>query len=211
MTDTSANEGGAAVRAIARSANLIAEAREILPALDAVLRPAEAADVLSLLMEQCPGFGINRQDLGHEEWVARWAPYLETLDGLPFACVAEAFAMWHRGEMYPAQKGRHAFYPKPVELHTLAGQARTKVMMMRARIKGAMEHQDRRPPRVDRTKNREEAIAMGLLNPDGTVAPYRPPAEREELLAASRNARAGGQPINREHAGLAPRDDGEAI
>jgi len=97
---------------------------------------------------------------------------------------------WNRGEMYPEpkDKGRHAFFRKPVEIYTLAQPRRLELSMVAYRARKALEAprveaRDRPEPTAeDRAKvaamARDLAARLGARN----MEPQRP-AEPRHVVA----------------------------
>ncbi len=189
LTASNVNEAHEAVRNIARRPALLEECRLILPALEAALAPSVASSLIEVLVEESAPFGLGARKILDDEWTARWAPYLRALEGMSVALLRAAFVSWNRCEMYPDQKGRHAFYPQPAELFALAQQHRSKVALMRYRARQAMKYEAERPPPKRERMTKADMIAAGFLNPDGsvnmkprTVAHPTPPTAAPEVF-----------------------------
>lgn len=160
-----------AIRLIAINPTLRAELARVRPILEAKMAPLSEVDLMRRLVENAPAFGIpNRSP---EQWAALFGSYLEALVPLSGEMIDDAFVRWNRGELYPKEPGRHAFYPRPAELFKLAEKHRLELSMARWRALRAAEYVDKIPPRVptqeERAARRQQLIDDGLLNEDGSV------------------------------------------
>jgi hypothetical protein len=156
---------------IAINPTLRAEAERALPAVEAALTPADSDDLTVVLARARPAYGIGA--MSEIEWRERVLPYLRALDGLPLGCIKRAFVMWDRCELYPDEPKRHAFYPQPAELFTLATKARNTLGQAQYRIRKALERVEKAPgPKhspEEIAAQLQADIAAGLRNPDGTI------------------------------------------
>lgn len=196
------DDAGAACRLLALNAKLRDEARELQPAIEHELEPAARTDLLPLLIRQAIVFGVP--DRRPEAWAELLDVYLQALEGFSVAAVEDGFARWNRGELYPAQPQRHAFFPKPAELVTMAAPHKRDLQMARYRVRKALEHVAKTghawtPER--KAAERQKMIEMGLLTADGKpnfqiagktipgeLRPTRTPQQvAEQLRAAASN------------------------
>lgn len=180
-------------RIVALNATLRTELRTVAPALAQRAAPADQLDLMARLIEMAPTFGISNRSDG--EWAALFGTYLDALAGIPLEAIDEAIMRWNRGEMYPEpkDKGRHAFFPKPVEIYTLAQPRRLELSKVAYRARKALE-----APRVEareRGKPSEDdkaRVAAMLAEVKAGVrgVPANPlgatPAEREAMFASRR-------------------------
>lgn len=174
--DDDAMTGQLAVRHLATSPGFRAEVEVLLPELRAAVAPIEHNDLLMKLMIAAPTYQIP--DRPPAQWAALFAPYLAALEGLSAEMVDDAFLRWSRGEMYPQQPGRHAFYPKPAELHHLAQKSRLELHKALTRARKALDYVERLPPQTltpeQVAQRRADAIAAGVLDENGKVIFRRP-------------------------------------
>lgn len=137
-----------AIRIIAINPVLRAEAEALLPQVRQALAPSNGSDILTVLVNREPQFGIPQMTEGQA--AERYGDYLDDLEGFSAAIVFEAFRAWRRCEMYPDQPGRHAFYPRGAEIRTLAQRVQSKLGQAQYRCKLALEYVDKAPPkRID--------------------------------------------------------------
>lgn len=164
--------------------SLRAECERMLPVMtDQIAGEVGRVGLLAILAQQAPSLsmpGFERP----EAWENVGNVYVQTLGHLPRQAILEAFRSWHRGELY-SDPMRHTFFPKPVELLTLADRWMADMRVATYRAKKALEHVE--ASGVEWTAERKKAerqkmIEMGLLNPDGSLnftmgakAPPEPP------------------------------------
>lgn len=215
LMDVAANEGGAAVRKIARTPALLAEARGLEPAVEAALRPAGPDELMTILNREGIQYDLPVKDLGPGEWRAFWGSYLNTLGDMPAACVEEAFIMWNRNHEKPDGERAVRFYPRAPQLYALADECRNKLRMMRYRIQQAAKYLPPPPPKAMDKLTKDEMIARGWLNADGTPNLGKMTAKPNPQPGAARPAATLGQAADsiRRQAGIMPPmlDDEEAI
>lgn len=164
------DEGAGASRQIALAPGLRGEAADLLPMLNARVRAPEAplAELKSLFTRQALALGIPDRSPG--EWASLFEIYARTLAGFSLEALEAAFDRWNACALYPDQPQRHAFFPKPAELLTLAERHMTELRMAAYRAKKALEFVEEKglewtPER--KREEREKMIAMGFLSPDG--------------------------------------------
>lgn len=135
------------------------------------MQPAEEEELQAFLIDAGVPFGVNRQDRSEGEWAAFWRPYLSVLQGLPMSTLEAALDRWHKRVDLPASMQRQAavrFFPQPGDIYELAIAHRTKVHMLRYRAQKALEYVEKKiEPR--KRLDRDELIAKGLMNPDGSI------------------------------------------
>ena len=159
-----------AARRIAFGANLRAECAANAPVLAQRAAPADRMELAEYLARQRVVFGIP--DQSEELNAAMMAPYYTALERVPLEAVKEAFARWNRGEAYPKEPGRQAFYPRPAEVYKLAEPTMLALSMAAYRAGRALEQTEKERGSMsqdERAVQRAEAIRLGILNPDGTV------------------------------------------
>lgn len=193
----------------------------MLPMVAEFLAPAEPEELISLLIQKGPAFGVNAKGLGDAEWAAYWSDYLETLAPFPIGAVREAFAAWNRCELYPDQPGRHAFYPRAPELFALATKARNHAALIHYRLRRAMEYVEKAPrviPKEEAAKVAADlkALAANLKSGATMPEPIRPSRSPQEVAADLRRAedtraRHAGVPISRAHTNLPPEEPEETV
>lgn len=223
---TEGEDGRSAVRLIAINKTMRAEAERLLPVIEQAKESAAPEELMAILVRHAPAFGVQAKSAG--EWASLFGVYLDALDGLPAQALEDAFLRWNRGEIYGLGSGRHAFYPKPAELYKLADASKRELIMAAYRARRAFEYVEKEgvdwtPER--KAAERQKAIDLGYLNPDGSVKwsapkgvsdvvarPSVSPQEMAEQLRrrADTQARAGGAPISRHHC-EAPDDVGDVI
>lgn len=158
------NDQTVAIRRIAATPHLLAEAKSMVDELARASEPIKRNDLLELLVLAAPALGVP--DRPPEQWAVLFAPYPKTLGELPAMCIDDAFERWHRAEMYPDQPGRHAYYPKPAELFHLAKKSRSELSRAAWRIRQAMAYVDRSPRRKtddERRREVQKSIDDGVL------------------------------------------------
>lgn len=156
---TEGEDGGSAIRLVAINPTLRREVETVTPNLLASLAPAGDMALMALLVEHATTFGISVKNKA--EWAAILGVYLDALADLPLGAVSEAFARWHRSELYPKDPGRHAFFPKPAELYSLAAPWWTKIRTAAWRARRAVEYVERKLPR-DIPEEERLAVAEAL-------------------------------------------------
>lgn len=156
---TEGEDGASAIRLVAINPTLRAELDRVAPSLIGALTPADPASLMLELVRHAPALGVHAKDDG--EWAALFGVYLDALADLPLGAVSEAFARWHRSELYPKDPGRHAFFPKPAELYSLAAPWWTKIRTAAWRARRAVEYVERKLPREIPEEERK-AVAEGL-------------------------------------------------
>lgn len=164
------DEGAGVSRQIALAPALRNEAAEVLPSLNARVRSPEAplSELKALFTRQALALGIPDRSPG--EWASLFEIYARTLAGFSLEALEAAFDRWNACELYPAQPSRHAFFPKPAELLTLAERHMSELRMAAYRAKKAMEFvEDKGLEWTPERKQAERAkmIELGLLTPDG--------------------------------------------
>jgi hypothetical protein len=172
------NDAKGAARIIAVNPTLRDQAESQLPWLERALEPAAAEEILALLMRHGPA--LNMRDLSPEAWSLLLEPYVDALGDMPITALEEAFVRWNKGELYPKEPGRHAFFPKPAELHKLAEPARNELGQAKHRIQLAMKHVEAgakpEPTPEEREAVRAQMKAEGFLSEEGKLRlPKRPP------------------------------------
>lgn len=108
------------------------------------------------------------------EWEATTDTYVDALGNVPAEAIDVAIQRWNRCEMYPDEKGRHAFFPRPAELYALAEPKRLELGKAAYRARMALQKVEadthRQPMTAEAAaERRQAAIDAGVLNPDGTV------------------------------------------
>jgi hypothetical protein len=160
-----------AIRIIAINPTLREECGRILPQLQARHAPAGPEGLMKVLVENAPAFGIAAKSA--KEWGALFQSYLAALEPLSVEALEDAFLRWNRGEMYPKEPGRHAFYPRAAELFHLAQKSRLELGTAIWRARKALEHVDRlpkpEPTPEERAARRQALIDEGILDANGKV------------------------------------------
>jgi hypothetical protein len=159
-----------AIRLIRLNQTLRDELRRVLPVLQERCRPATQVETLKVLVENAPALGIP--DRRPEEWATLFRSYMAALDGLTVEALEDAFVRWNRGEAYPEEPKRHAFYPKPAEIFLLAQRSRLELAAAAWRGKKALENADREAPQVspeEKVRQRQELIDKGYLTAEGRI------------------------------------------
>lgn len=184
-----------AIRIIAINPTLREECGRILPQLQARHAPAGPEGLMKVLIENAPAFGIAAKS--PKEWGALFQSYLAALEPLSIEALEDAFIRWNRGEMYPKEPGRHAFYPRAAELNHLAQKSRLELGTAIWRAKKAMEYVERLPkPEVtpeERAARRQQLIDDGILDANGHVV-LRPRGADGMPAAAPKSPFAGESP-----------------
>lgn len=150
---------------------LRAECARVAPILQAPPEPLDPRALMVLFARQAPSLSLPAFDRP-DAFGDMGDVYVRTLGHLPIESVEAAFQMWHRGEMYPKEPGRHGFFPKPVELLTLAERHLATMRTAAYRAKVALSHVEKSgvewtPQR--KAEERAKSIAAGHLTPDGRV------------------------------------------
>lgn len=218
---TAGDDSSGACRLVAINPTLRAEVERQYPALLAAMEPAHDVDLMRVLVQQAQLLGIGQR--GEDEWADLMGIYLTQLKDFPLEAIEEAFAKWNRGELYPKDVGRHAFFPKPAELHALGTLHLTDMRIAAYRARKALEHVEKAgvewtPER--KAAERQKMIDQGLLTADGkpnfqikakSIPDDRPRLSphqmAEQLRASDAAARYSGAPISRHHITPAPVDD----
>ena len=143
---TEGDDGHAAVRLIAINRTLRDEVERVAPVLAERSRAAAPEELMKRLVENAAPLGVPNR--APEEWATIFGVYLDALAVLPAEAIDEAFARWNRAELYPKEPGRHAFYPKPAELFTLAQPTHLRLRQAAWRAQRALEYVDRLPPQA---------------------------------------------------------------
>lgn len=178
------------------NATLRAEAERLLPVLEHAKEAADERDILRVLISQAPAYGVK--PAAGEEWATLFASYLDALEGMPLWAVEEAFVRWNRGEGDP-KAAEWGIYPKPPQLALIAKAAKAALWTQAYRVRRAVEYVESNPVWTPERKRqeREKAIAMGFLTPDGKAvplpaakgippAPQRPRMSQHEMAAQLR-------------------------
>lgn len=201
---------GGGFRIVAMNPTLKAEAERLLPVLEQAKDPADEREILSILIRQAPAYGVKPG--AGEEWGALFAAYLDALEGLPGYAVEEAFVRWNRGEG-DKKAAEWGIYPKPSQLSLLAQAAKTALWTQAYRVRRAVEYVEAHPVVWTPQRKREErdkAIAMGFLTPDGKAVPLPPVKGIPPGPARPRMSQHEMAEQLRRHADT-PRDVGEVI
>jgi hypothetical protein len=188
-----------AARIIAINPTLRAQAEAQLPWLERALEPAEPEQILLLLARHAPALGLK--DMSEESWGLLFEPYLEALGDLPLTALEEAFIRWNKGELYPKEPGRHAFFPRPAEIRKLAEPARNELGKAANRIKLAIKHVENapkpEPSAEEKAAVRAQMQAEGFLVDGKFVLPKKdagprpaPTGETPQQMAARLRAEA---------------------
>ena len=126
-----------AASAIAADPAMLAEARALLPRLQAEVAPAGEAGVRDTL---APLFGLYPQpERSAAEWAVWWAHYIEDLAGLCPQSLAAAVKAYRR---LPGSR----FMPLPGELAALARSARIPAIAALGRVREALRIAATRKP-----------------------------------------------------------------
>lgn len=161
LTDSS-ETADQVVRRIARSDRMMAEIREIGAELQARAAPATAIEILQVLIELGPTYGIR--DLTDAEYDQLFAVYIRALSPLPIETIRAGIVIWSRDG--------NGYFPKPEQIYQRAEPLAHPLRMAAYRAKKARTWvEDNPPPKSaeERAADRREAIRMGILNEDGTV------------------------------------------
>lgn len=191
--DRTSSEG--AIRIIAINPTLRDECGRILPQLQARHAPAGPEGLMAILISNAPAFGIGSK--APEEWATLFGSYLVALEPLSAEALEDAFLRWNRGEMYPKEPGRHAFYPRAAELFHLAQKSRLELGTAIWRARKALEYVDRlpkpQPTPEERAARRQALIDEGILDANGNVT-LGPKTVLGQTSATTRSAFAGESP-----------------
>ena len=184
---TQGDDAKAAVKTLQRAPAFMDILRQRSMELKAALEPSDRERVTLLLIQQAIVFGVP--DRSQEEWGTLFGIYHQTLGEFSEAILAEAFARWNRAELYPKEPGRHAFFPKPAELHALASAYKRDLYQAMGRAKSALAGPTERAEiwtRERKAEERRKAIEMGVLNADGSfnwnVRPKTMPGSDEAVI-----------------------------
>ena len=161
LTDSSA-KADEVVRQIARVPKLKDKAVEVAADLEARAVKATAIEIMAVLIEHGPVYGIR--DLSDGEYEALFMAYLRSLAPLPIEAIREAFVIWGRDG--------NGFFPRPEQLFQRAEPYATDLRMAAYRAKRAATHvEDNPPPKTEaqRRADIEAAKAAGIIGADGKV------------------------------------------
>lgn len=161
MTDSSA-KADEVVRQIARTPKLKEKAVEVAADLEERASKATAVEMMAVLIEHGPVYGIR--DLSDGEYEALFIAYLRSLAPLPIEAIREAFVIWGRDG--------NGFFPKPEQLFQRAEPYAKELWMAAYRAKRAVSFvEDNPPPKTDeqRRADIEAAKAAGILDAEGKV------------------------------------------
>lgn len=167
---TTGDSAGASIRRIANSPALRAEAERALADLTRAAENATGEQIGIILTRNAPVYGIGNRS--PEEYRAIFGAYMDILCDLPALAIEDAFLRWGRAELYPKDPGRHAFFPKPAEIHKLAQTRAHELRKAAYRAKMAMQWDEPRTRAMtpdQRRAEREKLVAAGILTPDGKV------------------------------------------
>lgn len=116
---------------IARTPALLAEAKRILPGLEAQAKwPAGAEGVKRVIGSRFGLYPQPTRDAG--EWTAWWSDYLSALQDIPLPALEAAMVEWVR-------KPDAQFLPKPGELRYMALQTQTREALAYQRARQAVD------------------------------------------------------------------------
>lgn len=162
--------GKDAIRRIATSPALIAEAKAVTQQLDDRQVAMGRTAVLERMIRLAPIFGFTNRKPG--EWAELFTAYMDSLETLPAEALELAIVDWNRAKLYPNDPKRCAFFPKPAELFKLAEPYSIKMRLAAWRAGQAIDWREKNPPprtAAERKADREEAIRLGYMNPDGSM------------------------------------------
>lgn len=168
----------------------------MLPVMEQMKAPATRDEIVAIVMREMPAWGVGAKHAA--EYGVTYASYADALEGHSVYAVEEAVVRWNSGQRIDDLK-MGGFPPRPAQLGLLAQEAKTELYMAAYRCGLALKHIEKKPevwtPERKRAE-REKAIAMGLLTPDGKVnfeikprsmdapRPTRPPSAVAQELRA---------------------------
>jgi hypothetical protein len=136
---------------------LRAQLADTLAALEELGKPVDSEWFLKRLIVEGPALGLPARSPG--QWLALFTVYLDNCAKLSQEAVTSAFERWHANEMYPAEPGRHGFFPHPNELNFLGQKAMNDNLNAVFRARRALAYTEKLPPpkptEEDRAKVRE--------------------------------------------------------
>lgn len=159
LTDSAAKADDVAFQ-VARSPALRSKAQEIAGDLKARAAKADPVDLMGLLIEHAPTYGLR--DLNAEGYQALFAVYLRALEPLPLEAVSAAFVQWTRDG--------NGFYPKPEQLFQRAEPVARDLWMAAYRIDKVLQVENRKPRQMtpeERARDRQAAIEAGIIDENG--------------------------------------------
>lgn len=154
LTDAS-NDGASAARLISLNPTLRAELEEKAGLIMDRAMPGDPKMLALVLRRHAKILAVP--DQSEEAWADMFGVYLDMLGPLPIESVNRAFERWHRGELYPKDPGRHAFFPKPAEVYSLAEPMMLELKMAAYRARKALDYVEASRPRE---KSPEDAAAI---------------------------------------------------
>lgn len=218
LTDAS-SDGGSAARLISLNPTLRAEVEEKAGLIMDRSAPADPK-MLALVLRQHARI-LAVPDQSDESWADMFGVYLDMLGPLPIESVSRAFERWHRGELYPKDPGRHAFFPKPAEVYSLAEPLMLELKMAAYRARKALEHVEAHRPR-EKTPEDAETIRQMLSEFRGSAKampgdPRRPLESPQQVAQRLREAAdipvgpSGLSALMRDRIGLPPEPIGQGV
>jgi hypothetical protein len=208
---TEGEDGGGACRIIRLNAKLREECERALPVLVQAKAPADRVEILRILVEQTPQYGIKAQHAG--EWSRFFAAYLDALEGLPGYAVEDAFVRWNRGEGHKDVTWA-TVYPTSAQLYMLAQKAKAELYVATYRAEKALAEAEKAAPRhiseADRAKNAETIAAM-LREPVKKLPPQPPGVTYREWAEKCRREGLYEEPPTTVYRGETPQQAAERI
>ncbi len=127
-----------------------------------------------VVMREMPAWGVGHKAAA--EFGVTYASYADALEGLPLYAIEEGVVRWNRAEGHK-DLSMGGFPPRPAQLYALATEGKRELYLAAWRAKKALEWVEKQgvewTPERKRAE-REKAIAMGFLNPDGSSVPLAP-------------------------------------
>lgn len=187
------------MRLIAINPKLRQEASEIGPILEAAKRQADRDEIITVIMREMPAWGVGQKAAA--EWGVTYASYADALEGLSRYAIEEGVVRWNRGEGHTTL-GQGGFPPRPAQLAFLAKEAQQELHMAAYRVKKALEYVETKSVEWTderRAAEKQKAIEMGILKPDGSLnfeikarsmaeLPGRPTVSKHDLADQLRRA-----------------------
>lgn len=179
-----ATDATEAVRTVGYSPKLARECREIAGRLQALAAPIEPENVIAglfpLVALYMNDFEVDSRTAA--EWEVFWAEYVKTLRDMPAEALQAAVNAYKQRDTKK--------FPAPGQLYTLAKPFAEKARMVAYRAKRVAEEGRALAPPPPKRMTRDEMIAAGFRNPDGSInlaPPKSPPppadaAEDEEAI-----------------------------
>lgn len=160
---TEGQDAGGACRLIHLNPKLRAETEQILPALQEAKAPATREEILRILVEHTPQYGITAKMAG--QWVTFFGHHLDALEGLPAYAVEDAFLRWNRGEGQTSVEWAKV-YPTSAQLFLLAQKGKSELWLATYRAEKALAYHEAKkapPPEVRKEVGGKLADLLGEL------------------------------------------------